>query len=348
LLIGLAALALIGLPRVTWRDDIRELEVPAAGLQREDAAIRAAFGQRGDRTVWLTQGRTLDEARTALRTLESHPAMARTTLANLGSIVPTAADHEQALRYVREHGAFPGLLRTALEARGFEPAEFDEFFAAWDGFARRGAAADLSTAIARVQRALAGPMGLLLHAGPQVNWFVTIVDGRTSAVPPPGTNTIALSQLQSLNDLFTRYRESALRLSLAGLAVVGLGIMVAYGVRDGLRIFAIPCGACVGIFGLFGWVGQPLNMFHLLGAFLGVCLTHDYAIFSAALAGRDDPPPRSVRLSALTTAASFGVLAMSAIPAVRALGATVALMVIAALAMIEIQPVRVLRGNRER
>jgi predicted exporter len=45
----------------------------------------------------------------------------------------------------------------------------------------------------------------------------------------------------------------------------------------------------------------------------------------------------SVRLSALTTAASFGVLALSGIPVVRALGSTVALMVIAALVMIEFE-----------
>ena len=45
----------------------------------------------------------------------------------------------------------------------------------------------------------------------------------------------------------------------------------------------------------------------------------------------------SVRLSALTTMASFGVLALSGIPVVRALGETVALMVLAALLVIEFE-----------
>jgi predicted exporter len=114
-------------------------------------------------------------------------------------------------------------------------------------------------------------------------------------------------------------------------------VFLTYGWRDGARIFAIPCGACLGIFGLYGWLGQPLNLFHLLGAFLGVCLTHNYSIFSATSAYRHEPPPVSVRLSALTTAASFGVLALSDIPVVRALGLTVTLMVIAALAVIELE-----------
>jgi predicted exporter len=148
---------------------------------------------------------------------------------------------------------------------------------------------------------------------------------------------VSTSQLQSLNRVFARYRQSALWLSLTGLGIVGVGVLLSYGWRDGARIFAIPCGACLGLFGWFGWLGHPLNLFHLLGAFLGVCLTHNYSIFSATSAYRREPPPVSVRLSALTTAASFGVLAMSGIPVVSALGSTVALMVIAALLVIEFE-----------
>jgi predicted exporter len=148
---------------------------------------------------------------------------------------------------------------------------------------------------------------------------------------------VSASQLQSLNRIFSRYRQSALRLSMIGLAIVGAGVFLSYGWRDGARIFAIPCGACLGLFGWFGWLGHPLNLFHLLGAFLGVCLTHNYSIFSATSAYRREPPPVSVRMSALTTSASFGVLSLSGIPVVSALGSTVALMVIAALLMIEFE-----------
>ncbi|HEX2862026.1 MAG TPA: hypothetical protein VHN79_10320, partial [Lacunisphaera sp.] len=170
-----------------------------------------------------------------------------------------------------------------------------------------------------------------------LSWFVTLASGAAAAPPPPDLNTVSASQLQSLNGIFARYRQSALWLSLTGLAIVGAGVLLSYGWRDGVRIFAIPCGTCLGVFGLFGWVGHPLNLFHLLGAFLGVCLTHNYSIFSATSAYRHEPPPVSVRMSALTTAASFGVLALSGIPVVRALGLTVALMVLAALLVIELE-----------
>ena len=327
--------ALAGLWRLNWRDDIRELEVPARDLQADDARIRAAFGQRPERGVYLTHAATLDEARAALERFGVWVG-SRARVANMAEIVPTRLAREQALQFLRAHSGFARELRLALEAEGFSADEFEPFFKAFAGFARESDPFATDKAVQYLQAQLTGPLTLLLRITSERSWFVSIAD-RPLGEPPPDTHTVAASQLQSLNRLFAGYRRSALQLSLAGLALVGIGVVLSYGVRDGVRIFAIPCGTCLGIFGLFGWFGQPLNLFHLLGAFLGVCLTHNYSIFSATSAFRDEPPPVSVRLSALTTGASFGVLALSGIPVVRALGMTVASMVVAALLVIELE-----------
>jgi predicted exporter len=150
--------------------------------------------------------------------------------------------------------------------------------------------------------------------------------------------TLGLNQLQSLNELFTRYRWSALRLSLVGLGLVILSVFAIYPARRGLRIALIPAGSCFFVFGMLGLVGQTLNLFHLLGAFLGVCLSHNYAIFSSDNAAAGNAPPVPVRLSAFCTAASFGVLSCSRIPVIHALGLTVALIVLTALAVVELEP----------
>jgi predicted exporter len=330
--------ALVGLIRITWHDDVRELEVPSPEIKAEDARIRALFGQRtgGDSVIYLSYGATLDEARAAVEKLEQWIG-GRAALTNLASIVPAADARQNAQRFIREHGDFPERLRAALTAEGFSADEFAPFFNAYANYAASREAVDIATVVPRLQGKLAGPLGLLLHTGVGKNWFVTIANGAPAEPPPAETHTVMASQLQSLNRLFTDYRRSALHLSLAGLAIVGLGVFLTYGVRDGVRIFAIPCGACLGIFGVLGWLGLPLNLFHLLGAFLGVCLTHNYSIFSATSAYRHEPPPVSVRMSALTTAVSFGVLAFSGIPVVRALGITVASMVLAALVVIELE-----------
>jgi predicted exporter len=332
--------ALAGLVRIRWKDDVRDLEIPAPELQAQDASIRAAFGQRPDQTVYLTRGATLTDARSALERfdrwlqVENH---GRAQFVNLGLLIPTSGEHGEAVQFARSHPQFPAVLRAALDAGGFESNGFEPFFTAYADYVSRTSVADWERAVAELPSKLNGPQSLLLHVGPGLSWFITITASGTIETPPADTATVSASQLQSLNNVFARYRMSALRLSLIGLAIVGLGVFATYGLRDGVRIFAIPCGSCLGLFGLFGWCGLPLNLFHLLGAFLGVCLTHNYSIFSATSAYRREPPPISVRLSALTTAASFGVLAFSGIPVVRALGITVSAMVIAALTIIELE-----------
>jgi len=340
LLIAVWIVALPGLALLQWKDDIRELDIPSPALQREHARISALFGEQDDKTVYLTYGNSIAEARAALAKLETwlgSAAGGHTPGIGLGAVVPTAEAHAAAVRFAREHPEFPGRLRTALGAAGFDVAEFTPFFDAYARPAARAAAAEYESTVAGLQAKLSGPVGLLLHTGKPLSWFVTLVRTAPALAPPADTHTVSTGQLQTLNRLFSRYRQSALWLSLTGLAIVGAGVFLTYGWRDGARIFAIPCGACLGLFGLFGWFGHPLNLFHLLGAFLGVCLTHNYSIFSATSAYRHEPPPVSVRLSALTAAASFGVLALSGIPVVRALGSTVALMVVVALLVIEFE-----------
>lgn len=348
------AIALLGLTKLKWHDDIRELEVPATALQAEDARIRTLFGQlSGDRatTVYLTHGSTIDEARSAVKRLEAWLRSGGASHGNLAPVIPTRQEYLDAVQFAESTPTFARDIISTLEQAGFEASEFGAFTEAYAKFAqgvrREGTAKtdDLDAAIVRLQNRLSGPLSLLLHTGPQLNWFVTLAKNAPVEPPPADTQTVTSNQLQSLNRLFSNYRTSALHLSLAGLGLVGLGVFLTYGLRDGIRIFAIPCGACLGIFGLFGWLGYSLNLFHLLGAFLGVCLTHNYSIFSATSAYRDEPPPVSVRLSALTTAASFGVLALSGIPVVRALGVTVTAMVIAALVVIELEHLSPLAKN---
>ncbi len=340
LLIAAWIVALPGLALLKWKDDIRELNIPSPALTRENARISALFGEEDNRTVYLSYGRSIVEARTSLEKLAAWLRRAgngRTQTIGLAAVVPTAEAHAAAVRFGREHPEFAGQLRTGLAAAGYDDSAFAPFFEAFSQYAATAKDTDLGPALGALQAKLAGPIGLLMHTGRPLSWFVTLARTAPAEPPPAETRTVSASQLQSLNQIFQRYRQSALRLSLTGLAIVGAGVFLSYGWRDGARIFAIPCGACLGLFGLFGWIGQPLNLFHLLGAFLGVCLTHNYSIFSATSAYRREPPPVSVRMSAMTTAASFGVLALSGIPVVRALGSTVALMVIAALLVIEFE-----------
>ena len=61
-----AVVMLVGPWRLRWNDDIRELEIPAPALQADAGVVRAWFGDRPDRTLYLSRGETLAAARAAL------------------------------------------------------------------------------------------------------------------------------------------------------------------------------------------------------------------------------------------------------------------------------------------
>jgi predicted exporter len=335
-----ALVAVAGPWRLHWRDDIRELEIPTPELKANDADVRSLFGETGGSTVYLTRGSTPAEARSSLGEFlawlgKSHP---QTRTATLGYALPTAQEWGALPGRLAELGGFDSDMRSALARHGFEPSAFSPFFEAWDGEVGRRDRPTYDSLAAQLTSALRGPLSSLVHVGPDSSWFATIAEPAPAGDPPAAMNTVTDSQLQNLNDLFSRYRVSALRLSSVGLAFVGASVFVLYGLRKGIRIFAIPAGACLFAFGVFGLAGATLNLFNLLGAFLGVCLSHNYAIFSAESERRGEDPPPSIRMSAMATACSFGVLALSRIPVVSALGSTVAVIVLAALAITELTP----------
>ncbi|HEY4301768.1 MAG TPA: MMPL family transporter [Candidatus Didemnitutus sp.] len=342
-LLGLATLP--GLALLHWKDDIRELDVPSPRLQAEADRIQGFFGRRGGQTVYLTYGASLAEARAGLQNLSAwldRASGGRARAIGVGAIVPTQVEHEEALAFLHHTPDFADRLRAALERSGFEADSFEPFFAAFAQYANNARDGEIDASLRSLQARLKGPVALMLHVGQPLCWFVTMAGDAPTESPPATTHTVSAGQLQSLNRVFARYRQSALKLSLIGLGLVGLGVFLTYGWRDGARIFGIPLAAGLCVFGFFGWLGQPLNLFHLLGAFLGVCLAHNYSIFTATSAFRGEAPPVSVRMSALTAAASFGVLSLSGIPVVSSLGSTVALMVLVALAMVEFEYLAVL------
>jgi predicted exporter len=249
---------------------------------------------------------------------------------------------------MEELADFEPQLQSALVRHGFAPEEFAAFFSAWREWRQRPAMPAYENLAQGLVGELHGPLGLLMSGEPGATWFAVVADHPPGASPPAETGTVEAAQLQTLNRLFGRYRASALKMSLFGLGLVGLSVLVLYRPRRGLRIFALPLGSCFFAFGVFGLAGQTMNLFHLLGAFLGVCLSHNYAIFSAENAARGETPPPSIRLSALCTAVSFGVLALSRIPVVAALGSTVALIVLTALVAVELEPFPVPKCKAER
>jgi predicted exporter len=326
--------------KLHWGDDVRSLDLPAPELQANEVELRALFGESAGRSIYLTHGKTLPEARERLEAFHAFVAQSSppSTAASVGLLLPPEADWRALPGRLATLDAFAADFRSALERRGFTADSFAPFFEAWRELRGATSTADYEALAGGLGRALTGPLALLSNLRDPPFWFLTVVEQPAGLSPPAGLQTLGLNQLQSLNELFTRYRWSAMRLSLVGLGLVMLSVFVIYPPVRAVRIALIPAGSCFFVYGLLGLAGQTLNLFHLLGAFLGVCLAHNYAIFSSDNAASSAAPPAPVRLSALSTAASFGVLAFSRIPVIHALGLTVALIVLTTLAVVELEP----------
>jgi predicted exporter len=357
-------IAVVGPWRLSWRDDIRELEIPAPALRADDEEVRRLFGDLTERTAYLTRGDTPAAARAALERFNTWHSIQfpDTPAASAGFLLPTEADWNARASRLSTLSNFPTDLRATLESNGYTADSFAPFFEAWSTLtapslnpqssvtpsdstlhplpSTESSSPSYSLLFKDLRRELTGPLSLLFHLDPAggPSWFLTLADHPPGISPPADVSTFSVAQLESLNTLFARYRANTARLSGIGLALIGLSVFVIYGLKRGVRIFMIPAGSCFFALGLLGLLGESLNIFHLLAAFLGVCLSHNYAIFSAENANRHEPPPPSIRISALTTAVSFGALALSKIPVVSALGATVGLIVITALLMVELEP----------
>ncbi len=339
-LAALASILALSAPLlVSWRDDIRELEIPSPELRANDRELRALFGDTPDRAAYLTFGDSLPDAREHLdrflQHVETHTPDAG--VASLGVLFPTEPAWRAASASFQRLDEFPALFRAALERRNFDATAFEGFFASWNEIPAALSGDNYAGLYQDFTPHLPAPLRQTLQPFATRPWFLTILDDPRDLSLPPALNTFALRQLENFNHLFARYRSSALHLSLVGLALVVLGVAALYRDRRAFRIALVPAGACFFTLGLLSLFGHALNLFHLLGAFLGVCLAHDYTIFTAATAQTRAMPPAAVRVSALTTAASFAVLGFSQIPVVHALGTTVAITVSVTLLALEIE-----------
>ena len=149
-------------------------------------------------------------------------------------------------------------------------------------------------------------------------------EGRVLLVSP-GEGAAGVSVVEpkrELAEMFDAYAREAYR--LLGVSLVLLVALLAALFRRRFLACAGPVlAAAVATLGVLGWCGAPLTFFHALCFFVCTGLGLDYAIFHLG-----DPPPRTRRVvfvSFLTSAAAFGMLALTSFAVTRAMGATLAL-----------------------
>jgi predicted exporter len=177
----------------------------------------------------------------------------------------------------------------------------------------------------------------------------------TALLGLPGAQVLDIKQ--SLDSLYQRYLREALWQALLGAAAVVA--IIALALRQWRRVLAVCLPLAVAVVlcmaGL-ALAGVQLGILHLVGLLLVVAVGSNYALFFDLLQGQAQGPAgtaqavvdsdtlASLLLANLTTVASFGLLAFSAIPALSAIGRVVApgalLALVLAAALIPRRPLK--------
>lgn len=331
--LGLAAIALlaavVGWSRLEWIDDIRALNHADPALLAEDSAVRARIAQGEAGRFVIAIGQSDEEALTrneaAHRVLED--AKARGGLSAFRSIHPflrSERTQREVARAVADSQALAERLRSALDERGFASEMFGPFATALAAPPAPLSFRDLMTSpIADLVR----PFRVEL-SGDRVA-YLSFVEGVADAPSLRAEleridGVDYFDQAEFLSAAYGTFRARTLELLGVGLLVV-LGMCIARyrSVRLGVATIAPAVLASACALGWVGLIGEPANLMHLVGALLVLSIGEDYAVF--LLEARDDPRGVAtamvgITVASMTTVLSFGLLASSAHPAMRALG----------------------------
>jgi predicted exporter len=142
------------------------------------------------------------------------------------------------------------------------------------------------------------------------------------------TRTLFVDIKGEADALYAGYLREAALLSLAGLAAIALLIAIALrSVPRMLRVMAPLAGTVVTVMAGLALAGQQLTILHLVGLLLVVAVGSNYALFFSGGRGEDTAVSPTTLASLLfaniAAVAGFGILALSSVPVLHAIGATV-------------------------
>ncbi|MGE5386613.1 MAG: MMPL family transporter, partial [Betaproteobacteria bacterium] len=124
----------------------------------------------------------------------------------------------------------------------------------------------------------------------------------------------------SVSRLFRQYRQWGAGWMPAAVLIVFGVLAWRYGARNG-AVTLLPTLLAGGLaMAAYGYLGQPLTLFGLMGLILVLGVGVNYAVFVVEAGDRAPAPFAGVLLSAATTMLSFGLLSLSSMPALRHFG----------------------------
>jgi predicted exporter len=324
LILPLAALALCipGWFMLHTSDDVRGLQNLPADMLQTDADIRSTLGQIPPPGFFLAESDSLQPALEQEEALFGRIESAASQLATLGlsRFLPSDARQRESLAAWQQVYSDPAALRRAFTQFGLPASLADRSLAEWQA-ADHGTLTD-----AELFTAAPDLKAFRIAAADKTTLLSTVTAGRDLpaatlegyAAATPGV--MFVDPLGRIAATFERIRIRATWLVIVGYLLISALLVWRYGRREALRVLYPPLLALGVMLGVLGWLGEPVNLFVVVALILILGLGRDYAVFLREGGAARRSPALAVSLSALTTLFSFGLLAVSSIPALHVFG----------------------------
>ncbi len=328
-------LGVVGLWRVRWHDDIRQLEAPDEALVQADLRLRERIGLgESGRAVILTIGDSYLDLVAHERALQAAAMEAAgasaAKLISIAGLLPSRLEVGEVLESAELLPEFFDCLQARFEDEGYDADAFAGFYDEASRFQQDFQASGLPLFEQRIVEfvdRLQGPLGQSIGVTDAHYWSMSSLDilpEEAQALVQPLPASSVFSQLSFLNQALEDHRGVLIRYGIVAMALVALIVLLFLGLSKGFWSILYPLLGGIIALSATSAVFGSLNMFHLIGCFLGGAIALDYALFSIEAFSRGKGVPFSVWLSAGTTMASFCALSFSAIPVVQSLGVMVA------------------------
>lgn len=326
--IALVILGLIcaaGLARLHVNDDLRQLQSSPPALMKAQMAVGRLLQVPSPAQFFLVQGRSEDEVLTREEALKQAVAAWQAQAPHRDARIGVSAVSDWVPSRQRQHDN-----RALTQAR--ERAVLHEVGQAVGEDLHRPAFAEQPLTLSQW---LASPASSGLRAqwlGAQDGGFasVVLIRGLSQQAQAQALRTLAptvegvqwVDRADDISALMGRFRVVMGWLLVLGHALVLATLYLRFG-RSAWRAW-LPCAlgslVCVAILGL---MGEPFQLFNLLALMLLLGMGVDYGIFLLEHPGEQQGHAwLAVLLGAISTGLSFGLLALSSTPALRAFGLT--------------------------
>ena len=339
----LAAAAVLAAHRGTlWDPQLSSLNPISAHDRDVDAELRTALGASDARLMVVARAASMDAAlesaeRVGARLDELVAAGKLADYESPARFLPSAATQRARLSSLPPAAELRARLKAALAQSPLRAEKLEPFLADVE---RERAAGPLTRGELRGTGLEAALDGLLFQDASGA-WSALIglraareraIDQAAvrAAIAASGAKDVTLLDVKAeIDRMYAGYFERALLASGIGLAAIVALLLVS--LRSPRRVARVMVPLAAGVMVMaaaYALAGTRLSLLHLVGLLLVVAIGSNYALFFERMAGRRDRAAArtlaSLALANATTIASFGVLALSTIPVLNAIGSTVA------------------------